>query len=83
MGRLAEEFGYLLLPGVALCNIQGEGDQAVLVRLKLNAVHCQKDDGRRRAGPFVAVQERMVLHYVVELRRRHLEEILVKELSFE
>jgi len=36
-------------------------DQTILVGLDWNVIHGEKDQGRRRAGSFVAINERMVL----------------------
>ena len=59
MSRLAEVLGNLLLAGVPLGDGEGQLDEALLVCLHLDAVDCQKDDGRCGAGSFIPIQERM------------------------
>jgi hypothetical protein len=66
-----KEFGDFILARPADSNAQREFDQPLLVVVDFDLVHREEHDSRCRAGAFVAIDERMVLHEVVQVRCSH------------
>ncbi len=77
----AKELGYLLLADLALGDGQGKLNQSLFITVRVNAVERKKNECATGAGALVPVHERMVLDDVVQVRRSHLEQILMEELA--
>lgn len=66
-----KELGDFILARSDGSNAQREFDQPLLVVVDFDLVHRKEHDSRCRAGAFVAIDERMVLHDVVQVRCSH------------
>ena len=63
-----------------MSNSQYKFDKAIIVRIDRMAVELQEHQGCFQTDSFVAIEERMVLDKMKEVRCRHLENVTVKEL---
>ena len=71
------------LASLAGCHRHGDLVDAALGGGDLDAVEVQKHERGNGAGPFVAIQEGVVLDNVKQVRRGHLKEILMEKLAAE
>ncbi len=83
MGTFAKELGDFPFARLSLRNGEGQIHKPIFIGFDGHIIDCQKDDGNRRASPFVAVEEGVVLDDVIEIGSRHLVQVLVQELASE
>ena len=75
-----KEARHVRLRNPSRCHAQNQLYERRVVSTDLDTVQVEEDKCRRRADALVPVHERMVLHQVVQVRGRHLEEIIVEVL---
>ena len=77
-GVRAQEVGDCCLSDPAFGGSSHEILEHRLVRIDPDIVHPKKDNGGGSTCPLVSVHERVVLHDVEEVGRRHLEDVVVQ-----
>src|SRR6185369_10570667 len=67
--------------GDSACDVKNERNDFVVGRFDIAIVEQQKDQSRRNADAFVAVDKRMILNDVKEVGGRHFEDIVMEKLT--